>query len=258
LFKEPTCAKNRRNTGRKPKRKAHSTLNVWKPTGDRENNIFRMLLKLLTSPTFLIIVAIITVAIQIYFNLIYVWWVWMIVPSAIGLSVLIIIARRAIRARLLISKHNAKRYNNFHDEIAWHENFFREHVDLPVEQIQEDLISSMAFYRILGEALISLGLYEEVKRYKINPFTGKEYEYITPIEYHVDFILESGKGYILLKFSRLLISKIAKVDERHIYLELQNAGLNGWSVKKVDNYNTILFILKNEAISNAYDFSGVS
>ena len=247
---------------RKVFRQTKKLLYVWKPTGYTENNIFRFIWKISTSPIFLIFGAVITIAAQIYFNLIHIRWIWIIAPSAIGLAILIIAIRRVMKGKLLISKRQAKQCNKFYDEISYHEEYFKGHVGSATEQTKADKKISNEFYCSLGEAFITLEIFEETKRYKINTFSGKEYQYVKPVEFHTDFISEPGKGivkgYVLIRFSQLLIPKMSKIDERVIYCSLQDAGYSGWSVEQVSNYNTMLFILKNESVSNAYDFSGVN
>jgi hypothetical protein len=70
------------------------------------------------------------------------------------------------------------------------------------------------------------------------------------------FRSNGGVGYVFITPNYTLISKIKLIDERLISYTLREIGLIDWTVKRV-NYDDdiILFILNDEKISRAYNFS---
>lgn len=237
------------------RRKIRNALGVWVPTGERYGNIFRAIWRVLSSPVFLVAMAVVTVAAMIFLDITD-WRVGAFAPSAVGLAVLIIFHRRRTRGKLIISKRQAKKHNTFSDAVSWLGRHYHSLIDTGSARTREDSTASVALFRYLGEALIELGLYC-AGRTKVKPLTGDELVHIRPIEYYVDFILNEGRGYVLIEPSVPLIAKVASVDERVISHALRNAGFADWSVERVDTADDILlFILKDEAVSHAYDFSG--
>ena len=269
MLKKLNRANNRRNTEGKPKRKNYGTLKVWKPTGEVVNNIFRIIWKIITSPIFLIIGAVVTLAVKIYFS-ISILWLWVSIPLVLMTAVIIIKLRVMLKSRLLITKRHAQCYNRFQEVVAWDKNYYADYVDTETVRTDSDIITRNILYRHIMQALIKLRLYEYTGKqespnekapvYKIGLFSGRVYVHIKPVTVHVDFIMEHGKGYILLDFPLLLIKRSNEFNEEQVAWVLEEAGFIGWTVEHIDNdiKHSKLFVLTNTAVSNAYDFSGVS
>lgn len=239
------------------KRKKTNSLLVWVPTGESEGNIFRTVWKVLSSPVFLIGLAVVDIAAMIYFQLITVWWMWALAPSTIGLAIAAILLRRKAKDKLLISVKQAQKCNTFQYVAKWLENRYLNRIDLESERTQDDYERSRLLYCHLGEALVTLGIYDEAEQFRTKKLTGEEFAKIMPIEFYTDFISKNGIGYVLFKPSLNLIPKLKVVDERVISWTLRKIGLVGWTVERV-NYDDdlLLFILKDETVSRAFDFSG--
>ncbi|AFM43399.1 hypothetical protein Desaci_4560 [Desulfosporosinus acidiphilus SJ4] len=237
--------------------KNRGVLLVWKPTGYQEVNTLSTIWRTFSNPAFWISIAILDVVAAIHFKL-KAWWMWAIAPSAITLAVVAILLRRRVRGELLISKWQAKNCNGFRNSASWLPNRYLNRIDLKTERTQDDYEASILLYRNLVEALITLGLYEETGLTKIKVYTGDEFLQVQPVEFHTDFILTAGIGYILLIPYVSFIAKINSVDERIISRVLRESGIIGWSVNRVSfDDDLVLFILKDETVSQAYDFSGV-
>ena len=159
---------------------------------------------------------------------------------------------------MLISKRQAKKCNRFQYVASWLENRYKNLIDLEAERSEKDSAASVTLYQYLGEALIALGLFEETGRKKIKRLTGNEFLQIKPVEFYADFILTAGVGYVLFMPSVILIPKIHLIDERIISRVLRESGITGWTVKRVsEDDDIVMFILKDETVSRAYDFTGV-
>ena len=234
-------------------RRRSDRLTLWLQTGYRKGNFFRLIFRILSSPIFLIIISVIAVVGIIYFSNL--WWVGASASTA-GLAVLIIIIRKRAKGKLIISKRKANKFNNFAYALNWTGNVCRQRVDL-TERTREDKTASNLLYRHLGEALVTLDMYDETGQIKIDVLTGNEYTRIKLADFHVDFTLKSGFGYILFQPSLTLISKAKLVDEKVISLILREIGLLNWSVERANYNDVILFILKNEAVSCAFNFKNI-
>jgi hypothetical protein len=239
------------------RKKIHSLL-IWKPTGFYERSVLRTIWRILSSPIFSVGIAVVAVAVMIYFGLANIWWMWAIAPSAICFAILAIVLRKRAKENLLISKRQAKKHNDFHYNLEFAGNQYSFQVDKETGRTQTDHEAGIILYRHLAEALVALGLFEETGHVKVNKLTGDEFAQIEPVELYTDFILNNGIGYILFMPSINLIAKTISVNERIISRTLREIGFIGWAVERV-NYDDdiVLFSLKNEAISLAYDFCGV-
>ena len=238
------------------KQRNRSTLRVWKPTGYREGSTFRTAWRVLSSQVFFIGVAIISLVVMVYFRLMNEWRIWVIPVSSIGLATLAILLRRRGEEKLPISNRQAEKYNRFQYAARFLPNRYLNLIDLEAERSQDDDIASIAMYRHLGAALVTLGLYEETGLARIKPLKGDELQQIAPVEFYTDFILASGIAYILFESSVSLLPKISSVDERIISRVLRESGIVGWKVERISfDDDVVLFILKDESISRAYDFS---
>ena len=233
-------------------------LTVWVPTGDQESGFFRSALRVLFNPVFLFGIAVIAFVVMFYFNLASAWRVWTIPISSIGLAVVIIIYRLKTKEKPLISKQQAIKFNNFAYVSSWLPNRYLNYIDLTSERTQNDKSMTIALYRQIGEAINTLGLFDETGESKVNKFSGKEFIRIVPVDYYTDLMIKEGIGYVLFEPSVSLIAKIHSVDEKIISRTVRETGLNNWTVERV-NYDddVFLFILKDETVSRAFDFSGV-
>lgn len=235
-------------------RRSSRALLVWNPTGYREGNSLRNLWRAFSSPAFLIGVAVAAVMAMIYFDL-GIWWMWAIAPSAIALAIVAFLLRWRAKGRLLVSNRQARKYNRFHYAAPWLPNRYLDQIDMESERTRDDHASSRLLYRHLTEAFVTLGLYEESAYKKVGILTGDESLLIAPVEFYTDFIFAAGMGYVLLMPSVSLIPKITVADERIISRTLREIGLVGWTVEHVSyDDDLMLFILKDEAVSRAYDF----
>ncbi len=238
------------------KRNSHA-LRVWTPTGYREGNAFRNLWRVLSSPVFLIGAAVVDVVAMTYFNLTAVWWMWAIAPSTTLLAIGRIMLRQRAKRKLLVSDLQAKSCNRFLYAAPWLPNRYLSRIDRKSERTQDDHASSSLLYRHLSEAFITLGLYDETEYKKTQMLTGDEFMLIQPVEFYTDFILTDGIGYVLLMPSVSLIPKITVADVRIISRTLREIGLVNWTVEQVSyDDDLVLFLLKDETVSCAFDFSG--
>jgi len=238
-------------------RKNKNTLCVWTPTGYVEMNTLRIMLRIISSPVFIFGVAIVSVAVMDYFHLTNAR-IWVIPISSVGLAIMAILLRRWARGKLLISNRQAQKYNRFLYAAPWIAVRYLNFIDLEAARSDDDNVASTALYRHLGEALITLGLFEETGKSKVKWVSGVEIVSVNPIEFYTDFVLAAGIGYVLLEASVSLIPKIEAVDERVISRVLRESGIINWTVQRVSfDDDLILFVLKNETVSHAYDFSGV-
>ena len=232
-------------------------LHLWFPTGYREGGIIRTILMIVLHPAFLIIVAVVIVAIMIFCN-IEAWWIGLIASSALLLAVVAILFRRRAKKRPLISSRQAKRCNAFSYVASWLENRYKYRINLTSERTQGDNVTSLLFFSQFVEALVTLEIYENTFRNRIKILTGAEQTLIKPVNFYVDFILDEGIGYVLIMPSVSLIAKLKLIDERVISHTLREVGLVGWAVERI-NYDDdlVLFVLKNETFSKALDFCKV-
>lgn len=238
------------------RRNSHALL-VWNPTGYREGNTLRNLWRVLSSPVFLIGVAVADIAVMIYFNLTNIWWMWAITPSTVCLAIAAFLLRWRTRGKLLVSNRQAKRCNRFHYVTPWLPNRYLDQIDTKSERARDDHVSSRLLYRHLVEAFVTLGLYDETEYKKAALLTGDEFLLIEPVEFYTDFVRAAGIGYVLLMPSVSLIPKIKAADERIISRTLRDIGLIGWTVERMSyDDDLMLFILKDETVSHAFDFSG--
>ena len=234
-----------------------NALLLWRPTGHREVNALRTLWLVLSSPVFLIVVAVVDFAAMIHFNLTSEWWMWAIAPSAVCLAIMAFLLRWWEKGKLLVSNRQAKKFNRFSYATPWLPNRYLDQIDIESERTPKDRTTNRLLYRHLAEALVTLGLYEESEYKKVGMLTGDESLLIAPVEFYTDFVLSSGMGYIILMPPVSLISKINTVDERVISRTLREAGLVGWVVERMSyDDDLVLFLLKDETVSRAFDFSG--
>ena len=232
----------------------HTSLPVWIPTGDHAVNGFHIALRILSHPAFLFSVAVAAVTSMLYFNLD--WRIGAIAPSAVGLAIGSILLRRRAKGKLLISERQARKMNDFCYFSKFAGMKYLSHIDTKSERTKDDYTISTALFRCLGEALITLGLFDTTGQSKIKFLSGKELELIEPLTFYTDFCLSASKGYVLLMPSVTLINKVASVDEKVIYSALREVGLVDWATERVSYDDYALFILTDEKISRAYDFSG--
>ena len=226
--------------------KGSRPLLVWILTGRRKITVFRTIWRIISSVAFLIGVAIVAIVAMVVFGLAD-WRFGAIASTAASLATISILLRSRARGKLSISKRQAKRCNAFHYVMPWFENRYVDHIDLESERTQEDDAMSILLYRQFGESLIALKLFEDADCTKISILSGKEFELVKPLEFHVDFILRDGVGYVMLKPSVSLIAEIGSVDEAKIKHTLREIGLIGWDVESVDyNEGVKLFVLRDD------------
>jgi len=235
------------------KQKNRRALLVWKPTGCQDDNVFHRIFWIITSPVFLFGVAFAAVSAMVYFKWTNEWRIWVVTLSTVGLAIVVLLLRRWGRCKLLISKAQAKKHNAFYSDEQWLPNRYLHRIGVVAVRTLDDDAASRLLFRHLGEALINIGLYKETGRTKVK--AGKEFSQIEPVEFYVDIIFTSGIGYILLEPSVSLIPKTSLVDERIISRLLRDGGIIGWTVERVSYDDLVLFVLKDEAVSRAYDFS---
>ena len=238
-------------------RKSNDALHVWKPTGHRDGGNFHTVWAVLSSPVFFIAIAVLDVVAIVSFDMSR-WWMWAIAPSALCLAIVAILLRHRASGRLFTSKRQAARCNKFGCAERWLPNRYINRIDMESKRTPKDDALANLLYRHLAEALVTLGLYDETGQSKIALFSGREFVLVRPIEFYTDFLLDAGTGYILLEPEISLISKIQSVDERIISRVLRNIGLTNWTVERVSfDDDLVLFVLQDEQVSRAYDFSAV-
>jgi len=238
------------------KSRYNTALRVWIPTGDYEVNGVRTVLRILFSPIFQSLVVIITTSIAIYFELTALW-VWYIPVITVIFAIATIIVRRKLSNRPFVSERQARKCNAFDYEADWIDNRYRFHIDSHVERTQDDFSLSNTVYCQFAETLIALKVYDETGYTKIKKLSGAELSLVVPMEFHVDFATNDGIGYVILRPSVTLISKLNMVDERVVSHVLREVGIINYIVERVSyDDDLVLFVLKDETKSNAYNFCG--
>jgi len=232
-------------------------LRVWLPTGSYIINAFRATWRGLSHPAFLIIIAVVSAAAILYFNLTNGSRLWVLPIVSTVLAIVGIMCRLKMRGRMIISERQAQKCNILLYRLDFFGNCYARHIDNESKRTKDDRATNTALYRNLGEALIALGLYDETGQTKAKLLSGMELELVTPIEFYTDIILSAGVGYVMIVPSITLISKVKSVDERVISRTLREIGLINWTVERI-NYDDdlVFFVLKDETASRAYDFSG--
>lgn len=237
-------------------RKNKNTLCVWTRTGYVETSTLRTMLEIITSPVFLFGVSAVTVTVMIYFKLTQIWWMWVVASSTTGFAIMTMLLRRWSKGKLLISESQAKRHNDLYSAAIWLPNRYLSRIEIDAARALGDHTASRLLYRHLGEALVSLGLYDETGRTKIKCFSGAEFIRVKPVEFYTEFIQNVGIGYVLLMPSVNHIAKIDLVDERIISRVIRESGITGYTVERVSfDDDLVLFVLRDEIISRAYDFT---
>jgi hypothetical protein len=247
------------------KRNDNGGLSVWKPTGNyvlKYNNVpyanLYAVWMVLSNPIFLIAVAVIDVAVMIYFNLATVWWMGAVAPSAALMAIVAFVFRRKKRYGIYISERQARRCNTSVDALQCLPRRYQDKIELRNTQSQADEKFDIELYRALGQVVIDFGLYDETSEVKINKFTGDESIKINLIRFYVTVFLDSGYGYFLLEPPARLIEKTSRIDARVISRVLRDVGRIEWVVERVsfDKDDVTLFVLKDSAMSQAFDFCG--
>lgn len=235
-------------------RKSNDVLHVWKSTGYQEASTFRAIWRALSSPSLLIAIGIADIVAIIYFKL--GGWMWAIAPSALCLAIAAILLRHRASGRLLTSKRQAARCNGFGCAAQWLPNRYLNRIDIESKRTAKDDALANLLYQHLVDALVILGLFEKTGQTKVSMLTGDEFTHIRLAEFYTDFVVDAGTGYILLEPEISLISKIQSVDERIVSRTLRNIGLTNWTVERISfDDDIVLFILTDDTVSRAYDFT---
>jgi len=222
--------------------KNKKALRVWLPSSRAVRSVWRVLFVLIA-------IIIISTAIIIYLKVtdLRVWFF-----PVLSAVLLVIVHRKNSGDNLLISARQARCFNSFIEVSLWLPNRYLNHLD-DLEAV--GVSQSTMLYRQFGEALITLCLYNETGEIKVK--RSIEYKKIAPIEFYTSLSIDKGIGYIMLMPSITLIAKLDKVDEGVVSHTLRQIGLENWEVERVSyDDDLILFVLKDETISNAYNFCG--
>ena len=249
--------KNEREDSIMGKLKAKKALTIWLPTGNRDEKTFYSVMRIVVHPAFLMIVTVALVVLMTHFRLTSITAMWIASISTGCACVVSILVRRKIKNRSYVPVGLAKKINNFWYIITvMCSHKIYNIVNDEIKRTENDILSSSLFLSQLYETIIKLKLYEKTGRTKINIFTGKEYRQVYPLEIHVDFTVSNGLGYVLLKPSEILKSKIDLIDEFIIIKVLRDIGYKEWIATRVETSDcVILYALKDESISPAYDLT---
>jgi hypothetical protein len=224
---------------------------VWLATGKSDNGISNFF-RFITNPVTLIIFTVISTAIIIYCGL----NLWVIPFFTTSLAIVSVLIKRRSENKPLISEKQTRKCNDFNGVIGWFGNRYNNENTQAVKS-NYDVEASTKFFCKLGRNLVELGIYEETGKIKTNVISGNEFSQIELVTFHVAFNTDSGIGFVLLEPSISLISKTNLVNEKVVSHTLREVGLIGWTVQQIseDNDSIILYALKNEDVSHAYNFS---
>ena len=231
-------------------------LKIWSPAKDKAQGTRYTIGRLVTHPITLILATTLALALIVILDTANTSWVLIVPIFTAVLAHISILTRRKSNNRPLITQRQATKHNDFHYFKEYYGTRYTQHINTESERTENDKISSILLYQLLGEILVTLGFYEETGSEKITFFTGKIFDQVELIPYITDFILDAGVGYVLVEPPPQLIVKFTSLDEGVISHALRKIGYTDWTVERISYDDAAaLFILRNESVSRAYNFS---
>lgn len=223
----------------------YEPLKIWLPTGRRHVNIFRTIWHVFSSSIFLMSLAVAAISMMFFCNIINLW-VGAIALSAVILAIVSILLNRKEKNKPLVSARQAKKHNAFHYVVPWSENRYTSRINWQLKRTPDDNAISSTIYSKLAEAFVILNLYDDMNETKIKFFTGREFNLIRPIEFHVDFVIKEGLGYVYLSPSVGHNANIEVVNKAVIKRILRELGLIEWDIECIDYDEGVkLFLLSD-------------
>lgn len=237
-------------------------LSLWVPTGRTEQpdplaSSTAKAAKLLSDPLTYASLALAVVCAAFYFGAAESHWTWSLAFALAALAVLCALVRRKItrRPKLVISKAQA-RHNAFADSAMWLPNRYRSKIDLEAEHGESDREAEDLLYRHIGQAVVSLSLFERTGEFRTDPATGRVLEKVRLMSYHARLMQGAGLGYVLMEPFGAEKERFAQMDEGVVHRALRDCGLVDWDVEKVSYDDDVaLFILRDASRSRAFDLT---
>jgi hypothetical protein len=212
--------------------------------------------KTLTDPAYVIAVLVAAVVVMVYLD-VATWAIPGLVVAGVAYAIVCTpINRRIVRPRPLITRRQARAWNDLETAVNYLPHQYSDLIDLGSAD-KGDARTEEDLYVALGETFTSLGLHEPLPYQPRVNERGLEVKQVRLIDYVVALRIADGKGYVLIQPCGGEKETAQKIDPGIIQHALRDVGLTEWMVESRTSYDddVILFIL-SDGRSRAFTLGG--